>query len=161
HSPAARLFPIAPTRLEWIALEVDDARHELVLGSRNEAPGAFVRDRENQLPVFVAHGRRRRAVVVEEGVARGLVRLARQVVDLVNAVERRFDDSLVGTFFDLRLQIVPFRSPGDFYERRQPIERREDIAVDRSRFDVPWPANDAGSAHAALPGVHLRALERR
>src|SRR5262249_39510043 len=155
---AASLFKFAPTRLEWIALEVYDAGHELVPGPIQEAKGGFVRDRENQLPVLVAHGRRRQAVVVEEDLARGLGRLARQVVDLVNAVQRRLYDSLVGPFFDLRLQIVPLGSPGDFYERRQPVERREDVAVDGSRLDVPRPANDAGSAHAPLPGVHFRAL---
>src|SRR5262249_7460808 len=116
HHPAASLFPVAKTRLEWIALEVYDAGHELVLGSILEAKGGFRRDRENQLPVFVAHGRWRRAVVVEEDFARGLLRFARQVVNLINAVQCRFYDAFIGPFFDLRLQIVPLGTAGDLDE---------------------------------------------
>jgi len=52
------LVPFACRRLEWIALEVDNAGHELGLDSRDvEAKGSFGRDCEIQLPVLVAHCR--------------------------------------------------------------------------------------------------------
>src|SRR5262245_43043599 len=101
HHPAASLFPLAPTRLEGIALEVYDAGHELVLHSISEAPRGFGRDRENQLPVLIADCRRLRAGIVEEDIARGLVGLARQVVDLIEAVERRLSHTLIGPLLEL------------------------------------------------------------
>ena len=50
--------------------------------------------------------------------------------------------------------------PAMFDKRGQPVERREDVVLDRPGLDVPRPADDRRSAHAAFPGVHLRALER-
>src|SRR5262245_40674717 len=91
-----RLAPFARDYglLEWIALEVGHACHELGLDSRNiEASGSFGGNREIHLPVFVAYGRRFRAGIVEEGVSRRLVRLACQIVNLVDAVQRRLDDA--------------------------------------------------------------------
>src|SRR5215831_1862829 len=89
-----RLAPFAYPRLEWIALEVYHAGHELGLDSRDvEAGRSFGRDREIHLPVFVAHCRRARAGIVEEGVASGLFGLSRQVVGLIDTVERGPDDS--------------------------------------------------------------------
>src|SRR6266487_1318254 len=102
--PEIRLFLVAPRRLEWIALEVYHAGCELGLDSRQkEARRGFGRDREIHLPILVAHCGRMRAGIVEECVARGLVGLARQVVNLVNTVQGRLDDAFIGPFFDLRL----------------------------------------------------------
>src|SRR6266536_6487618 len=104
--PETRLSPLAAAhrRLEWIALEVYHAGCELRLDSRDvEARRGFGRDREIHLPILVAHRRRMGAGIVEEGVARGLVGLARQVVNLVNTVQGRLDDAFIGPFFDLRL----------------------------------------------------------
>src|SRR5712691_9538579 len=81
--PEVRLLLVAPRRLEWIALEIYHAGCELGLDSRgDEARRAFGRDREIHLPVLVAHRRRVLAGIVEEGVARGLLRVAQQVVGL-------------------------------------------------------------------------------
>ena len=43
---------------------------------------------------------------------------------------------------------------------RQPIERGEDVVFHRSWLDMARPAHDQRSAHAALPGSQLAALER-
>src|SRR6266566_1612015 len=102
--PELRLFLLAHRRLEWIALEVYHAGCELGLDSRDvEAQRGFGRDREIHLPILVAHRRRMGAGIVEEGVARRLCRLARQVVNLVNTVQGRLGDAFIGPFFDLRL----------------------------------------------------------
>src|SRR5882672_7282714 len=80
--PETRLFLVAPRRLEWIALEVYHAGCELGLDSRGEeARRGFRRDREIHLPILVTHRRRVAAGIVEEGVARGLLRTSREVVD--------------------------------------------------------------------------------
>src|SRR5262249_48535472 len=84
-----RLVPCARGNglLEWIALEVRHCGHELGLDSgEREARGSFGRDREIHLPVLVADRRRTRTGIVKKDVARGFRRLARQVVDLVDAV---------------------------------------------------------------------------
>src|SRR5262249_490858 len=121
----SRLVPFARScgLLEWIALEVCHAGRELALDSRNvEAEGSFGRDREIHLPVLVAHCRRARAGILEEGVSRRLVGLTRTLVNLVDVVSRRLSDPLIGAFFELRLQIVPLGSASNFYECRQPVE---------------------------------------
>src|SRR5262245_42057646 len=117
------LVPFACRRFEWIALEVDQAGHELGLNSRYvEAKGSFRRDREIQLPVFVAHCRRARAGIVEEGVACGLFALSQQVVRLIDTVEGGLDDPRVTARLDPLLQSIPFGTASDVDERRQPVE---------------------------------------
>jgi hypothetical protein len=59
----------------------------------DEARRGFGRDREIHLPILVAHRRRVRAGIVEEGIARRLLRPAGQIIDLVHAVERRLHDA--------------------------------------------------------------------
>src|SRR5258705_8196387 len=99
--PESRLFLIAPRRLEWIALEVYHAGCKLGLDSRGEeARGRFVGDLELHLPVLVAHSRRVAAGIVEEGVARRLLRFAGQIVDLVHAIELGLDDARLGAGHD-------------------------------------------------------------
>src|SRR5262245_34631156 len=142
------LLPVAHTRLEWIALEVYHGGHVLVLDSRDEAEGSFRRDRKNHLPVLVAYCRRVLAGIVEEGVARRLLRFAGQVVNLVEAIELGLGDALVLAGHDLLVQIVPLGTAGNFDERRQPVERRENVVVPRSRLDDAFPADDEiGRAH--------------
>src|SRR5206468_10704245 len=81
--PETRLLPLAHPRLEWIALEVHHAGYELGLDSRDdEARRGFGRDREVHLPVLVAHRRRVLAGIVEEGIARRLLRTSREVLGL-------------------------------------------------------------------------------
>src|SRR5262245_15434948 len=156
------LVPFAYRNLEWIALEVDNAGHELGLDSRDvEALRGFGRDREIQLPVLVAHCRRARAGIVEEGVARGLLRTSREVLGLVDAIERRFHDAGILAGLDLLLQSVTLRPAGDVDQGGQPIERGEDLLLEGSGPDDARPADDQRRAHAAFPRVHLRALERR
>src|SRR5262245_11724829 len=117
------LVPFAYRNLEWIALEVDNAGHELGLDSRDvEACRGFGRDREIQLPVLVAHCRRARSGIVEEGVAGRLFALSQQVVGLIDTVEGGLDDPRITTRLDLLLQSVTFRSASDVDERRQPVE---------------------------------------
>src|SRR5258708_1982499 len=87
--PEIRLFLLAHSRLEWIALEVYHAGCELGLDSRgDEARRGFGRDREIHLPILVAHRRRAAAGIATEGVSRGLLGLFLQVVALIDAVER-------------------------------------------------------------------------
>src|SRR5262249_1799556 len=153
--PAESRLPLFAYRgLEWIALEVCHASHELGLDSRDvEAKRSFWRDREIHLPVLVAHCRRLRTGIVEEGVARG-TRLAFEIIALVDAIERGPHDTGILAGLDLLLQSVALGSAGDVDERRQPVKRREDVAVDRSRLDDAFPAHDRRRAHAALPSVH-------
>src|SRR5207245_7692146 len=116
--PETRLFLIAPRHLEWIALEVYHAGCELGLDSWGEEDRrGFGRDREIHLPILVAHRRRVTAGIVEEGVARGLLRLARQVVNLVHTVECGLDDPGIAAGFDLLLQCISLGTAGDFDER--------------------------------------------
>ena len=160
--PETRLFLVAPPHLEWIALEVYHAGSEHRLDSRvHEARRGFGRDREIHLPILVAHRRRMGAGIVEEDVARGLLGLSLQVVALIEAVERGLDDARVAAGLDLRLEAVALRAAGDVDERGQPVERGEDLVLHRARLDDARPADDHRRAHAAFPGVHLRALERR
>ena len=85
------------------------------------------------------------AGVVEEGIARGFLRLAGQIVDLVDAIELGLDDAGILTFLDLLLQVVAFGPAGDFDEGGQPVEGREDIVQDRARLDVPGQRTTAGA----------------
>src|SRR5262245_33153792 len=117
------LVPFAYRNLEWIALEVDNAGHELGLDSRDvETSGGFGRDREIQLPVLVAHCRRAGAGIVEEGVARGLFGLSQQVVGLIDTVECGSDDAGILAGLNLLFQSVALGTAGDVDERRQPVE---------------------------------------
>ena len=84
-----------------------------------------------------------------------------QIVALVDAVERGLDDAGIPARLDLLLQVVALGPAGDVDERRQPVERREDLVLDRARLDVARPADDQRSAHAAFPGGQLAALEGR
>ena len=61
----------------------------------DEARRGFGRDREIHLPVLVAHRRRVRAGIVEEGIARRLFRTSREVLGLVDAIERGLDDARI------------------------------------------------------------------
>src|SRR5215813_8293524 len=119
----SRLVPFAYRRLEWIALEVDNASHVLGLDARNvEANGSFGRDCENQLPVLVPHCRWLRTGIVEECVARRLFALSQQVVGLIDAIEGGSDDPRVTARLDLLFQSISFGTTGDVDERRQPVE---------------------------------------
>src|SRR5262245_10077209 len=139
----SRLVPFACRNLKWIALEVDNAGHELGLDSRDvEACRGFGRDREIQLPVFVAHCRRTRTGIVEEGVACGFFALSQQVVGLIDTIEGGLDDPRVTARLDLLLQSVTFRSASDVDERRQPVERGKDPALEGARPDLTRPADD-------------------
>src|SRR5262245_59698888 len=156
------LVPFAYRNLEWIALEVDNAGHELGLDSRDiETSGRFGRDREIQLPVLVAHCRRARAGIVEEGVARRLLRTSREVRGLVDAIERRSHDAGILAGLDLLLQSVTLGPAGNADQGGQPVERGEDLLLEGSGPDDARPADDQRRAHAAFPRVHLRAFERR
>ena len=106
-----------------------------VVSGRIQPAGTGLRHRVVEFPVLVAHRRWRRARVVEEGVARRLLRFVREVIDLVDAIESRLDDPGIVAFLDLCLQFVALGASGDFDERGQPVERREDFLVDRSRLD--------------------------
>ena len=79
---------------------------------------------------------------------------------LVDAVERRFHDAGILAGLDLLLQSVALRAAGDVDEGRHPIERGEDVVLDRAGPDDARPADHHRGAHAALPGGQLAALER-
>ena len=96
---------------------------------------------------------------IEEHVARRLLGLASEIVDLVDAIERGLDDAGIFTLLDLLLQPVAFGTTSDLNERGHPVEGREDLVQDRAGLDVAWPADDGRSAHAAFPGGQLAALE--
>ena len=59
------------------------------------------------------------------------------------------------------LQPVILGTAGDVDQRRQPVQRREQLVLDRARLDVARPAHDHRSAVAAFPGLAFLALERR
>src|SRR5262249_59963482 len=65
------------------------------------------------------------------------------------------------TGLDLLLQTVALGPAGDVDECGHPVERGEQLVLDRSRPDVPGPADDQWRAVAALPGLAFLALERR
>ena len=112
------------------------------------------------LPVLVPHCRERRAGIVDEVLPRRFVSLAREVVDLVNAIEVGLDEARVLAGHDLLLQTVPLRASGDLSQRRHPVERCEHLLVDRARLDFTRPADNAGSAVTAFPSLTFLALER-
>src|SRR5262245_2529707 len=78
--------------LEGITLDVGDLRPRISRRAGQSATRAGANHRIVELPVLVPHGRRLRTGVIEEGVAYG-VGLALEVVALVEAVERRLDDT--------------------------------------------------------------------
>src|SRR5215510_14550728 len=131
------LILLSDGSLERIALDVDD----LGPGVRKRAcdeTGRIIGDhREVDLPVPISHGRWLRTRVVEKDLARRLRRLARQVVDLVVAIEHRFNDARVLARHDLLVQVISFRAARDLDERWHPVERREDVVEDGSRLDNP------------------------
>ncbi len=100
------------------------------------------------------------AGIVEEGIARRLLRFAGQIVDLVHAIELGLDDARIGAGHDPLVQRIALVSARDLDQRGEPVERREDVVLDGPGLDDARPADDRRSAHAAFPGVHLRALER-
>ena len=142
----------ARRRLERIALDVDDLGPVIRQRACDEASRVVGHHREVDLPVLVAHRRRVGTGVVEEDVARRLFRLARQIVDLVDAVERRLDDARDTCPASICfVQPVALGAAGDVNERRQPVERGEDVVEDRARLDDARPANDARSSACRLP----------
>src|SRR5678815_1601627 len=98
--------------------------------------------REVDFPVLIAHGRRNRASVVKERIARRFLRLASQIVELVHPLKFGLDDALIFALHDLRLEVVALGTTGDFDKSRHPIVGREDIVEDRARLDMAWPADD-------------------
>src|SRR5262249_13992630 len=90
-----------------------------------------------------------------------LIRLACQVIVLVDAVERRLDDAGVLPGLDLLLQPVSRRTAGYMYHRGYPVERGEKLVKHRARRNDARPADDAGSAVTSLPGLSFLAFERR
>ena len=76
-----------------------------------------------------------------------------QVVELVDAVERGLDDAGIGALLDLVPQPVALGAAGDVDEGRQPVERGEQLVLDRARLDVARPADDLRGAVAAFPGL--------
>src|SRR5262249_11481092 len=113
------------------------------------------------LPILVAHRGRRCPREVEEKVACRLLRFALEIVALIDAVEGRLDDARILAGLNLLLQVVALWTAGDVNKRRDPVERGEQLVLDRARFDVARPANDQGGTIAAFPGLSLLTLERR
>ena len=112
--------------LEGVALDVlDHASSDRGSSGMIQPAGPGCDHGVVHLPVLVAHRRRRRAGVVEEDVARRLLRLAFEVVALVDAVERGLDDAGILAGLDLLLQLVALGAAGDVDQRRQPVEGRE------------------------------------
>jgi hypothetical protein len=54
---------------------------------------------------------------------------------------------------DLLLQIISLGTTCDFDQRGQPVERGEQLVLDRTRLDVSRPADNAWSAVAAFVGL--------
>ena len=159
--PSRVLYLLPDGGLERITLDVDDLGPCIRKRARDEAGGVVADHREVNLPVVVPHCRRPRTRVVVEDVACRLRRLARQIVDLVVAVEHRLDDAGIFAGLDLLVQLVALRSARNLNERRHPVEGREDVVEDRAGLNVTGPADDARCPHAAFPGGELSALERR
>src|SRR5262249_18114992 len=139
-------------------LDVDDLGPGVGLHSVKEARRVVGPHPEIARPVLVADRRRRRAGIIQEVIARRLVGLAAQVVDIVDAVERSLDDAGILPGLDLLLQSVAFRPAGDFDESRDPVEGSKHFVLDRARPDHARPADHHRGAHAALPGAQLAAL---
>ena len=131
-----RLLVDADRLLERIALDVLDQGE--VEGDERQDPAGRpgLRHGVVHLPVLVAHRRRRRAREIEEVVARRLLRLAFEVVALVEAVERGLDDAGVLAGLDLLLQPVALGPAGDVDQRGHPVERGKQLVLDRARLDV-------------------------
>src|SRR5262249_30756790 len=99
------------------------------------------------------------AGVVEERIARRLLRLAFHEVALVDTVERRLDDARILPGLDLLLQPVAFGSAGNVDECWQPIEGGEDVVLDRAWPNHAGPTDHHWGTHASLPGGQFPALE--
>src|SRR5262245_57249156 len=98
-----RLLRGADRLFERIALDVLHQREVERRERQDPAFWAGLRHGVVHLPVLVAYRRRRRAREIEEVVARRLGRLAFEVVTLVDAIERGFDDARILATFDLLL----------------------------------------------------------
>src|SRR5229473_830932 len=70
-------------------------------------------------------------------------------------------DRLTRSLADFFLQTIALWAACYINERRHPIQRREDLVLDRARLDVTGPADDQRCAHAAFPGSELAAFEGR
>ena len=84
-------------------------------------------------------------------IARRLIGLASEIVDLVDTIERGLDDAGIFARLDLLLQPIAFGATRDFNERGHPVKGREDIVQDRARLDVPRPADDGTERACRLP----------
>src|SRR5215510_10085653 len=147
--------------LERVTLDVLD-QGEVPVDQRTEPAGrSGPRYFVVYLPVVVADRRWRRSRVVEEVVARRFLRLAGQVVNLVDAIERGLDDTGILAGLDLLLQSVTFRTAGDLDEGWQPVEGREQLVLQRAGPDDAGPADHRWGAEAALPGFAFLAFEGR
>ena len=140
-----RLDVLANGGLEGVALDVDDLRP--VIGDHTSDKAAWVlrHHPEVHLPVLVSDCRWDLVGIVEDVIARRFIRLAFQIVTLVEAVERRFDDPRISAGFDLFLQRIALRPAGDVDERGNPVEGREYLILDRPRLDLSRPTHDERS----------------
>src|ERR1700745_2420715 len=99
--------------------------------------------------------------MVEKVVTRRLFRGAFEIGPLVEAVECGLDDVRILSGLDLLFQSVTFGAAGDVDESGHPVERREQLVLDRARLDVARPADDHWRSVAAFPSLALLAFERR
>src|SRR5215467_1310053 len=86
-------------------------------------------------------------------------RAACQITELIETIQCGLDNARVGSFLDLRLQIVALSAAGDLHKRGQPVEGGEHLFVDRARLDVTRPADDTWRPIAALPRLALLTFE--
>jgi len=120
-----RLLVKADRLFKRVALDVLHGGPMELYERQQPAGGPGLGDVVVHLPVFVAHrcGRRTREVV--EDFPRRLVGLSRQVVDLIDAIERGLDDARVLARLDLFLEAVALRTTSGLHQRWQPVEGGE------------------------------------
>ena len=97
--------------LEGIPLDVVDQRPMEGMDPHQTTGRGLGCHREVDLPVLVAHCRRNRASVVEERIARRFLRLAGQIVELVDPLELGLDDAGIFARHDLLVEVVALGPP--------------------------------------------------
>ena len=116
---------------------------------------------EDDLPVFEAQGHEVAVVIeVDELLARALVLLAREIGQLVIAIEVDLE-GLCPRLMALEQLFLDVRLARRGHERRQPIQPADEFVGDRARLNAARPADQARHAEGAFPVGVLLAAERR
>src|SRR5262249_58446521 len=104
-----------------------------------------------RLQILKPHRRWRCTREVVEDVSRRFLRIAFEVIALIEAIERRFDDPGILAGLNLLLEPIALLSAGNVDKRRHPVEGREQLFLDCTRLDAPGPTANRRRPVAALP----------